>query len=52
MGGLDEMSNLTYICPNRHRIAHTDKSLLRGLISIKQQLNELNINWKDFYYIK
>lgn len=52
-GGLDDMSNLTYICPNCHRIAHTDKSLLkRDLISIEQQLDELNINWKDFYYIK
>lgn len=52
-GGLDEMTNLTYICPNCHRIAHTDVSLLkRSLISIEQQLDELNLNWKDFYYIK
>lgn len=52
-GGLDEMSNLTYICPNCHRIAHTDTSLLKKpLISIEQQLDELNLNWEDFYYVK
>lgn len=35
-GGKDDMSNLTYICPNCHRIAHTDISLLKNsLISIE-----------------
>lgn len=50
-GGLDDMSNLTYICPNCHRIAHTDISLLKKpLVSIEQQLIDLGKNWKDFYY--
>lgn len=50
-GGKDDMSNLTYICPNCHRIAHTDLSLLeKPLVSIEQQLKELNKNWLDFYY--
>ncbi len=50
-GGLDSMDNLTYICPNCHRIAHTDISLLqKPLISIQQQLNECGKDWKDFYY--
>ena len=52
-GGKDDMSNLTYICTNCHRLAHTDISLLKNpLISIEKQLEILNINWKDFYYVK
>lgn len=50
-GGSDTMDNLTYICPNCHRIAHTDISLLqKSLISIEQQLEECGKSWKDFYY--
>lgn len=50
-GGTDDMNNLTYICPNCHRIAHTDVSKLpNSLISIEQQLKEKNLVWTDFYY--
>ncbi len=50
-GGTDDMSNLTYICPNCHRIAHTDVNLLnKQLVSIDEQLKESNKDWKDFYF--
>lgn len=50
-GGSDNMDNLTYICPNCHRIVHTDLSLLqKPLVSIEQQLLECGKNWLDFYY--
>ena len=50
-GGTNDMSNLTYICPNCHRIAHTDIKLLnKPLISILQQLENFGKDWKDFYY--
>lgn len=50
-GGSDCMDNLTYICPNCHRIAHTNLSLLvKPLISIEQQLETCGKDWKDYYY--
>ena len=50
-GGTDDMSNLTYICPNCHRIAHTNATLLqRPLVPITTQLEETEFNWKEFYY--
>lgn len=50
-GGIDNMTNLTYICPTCHRIAHTDKSLLPGeLLPIEEQLKKLGKNWLDYYY--
>ena len=50
-GGSDDASNLTYICPNCHRIAHTDISLLPNkLISFKDYLAQHNLDWKDYYY--
>ena len=50
-GGTNDMSNLTYICPNCHRIAHTDLNLLtKPLISLEQQLKECGKDWKDYYY--
>jgi len=51
--GSNDLSNLTYICPNCHRIAHNDVSLLPGkLISIKDQLEARGQNWRDYYYVK
>lgn len=50
-GGSNDMSNLTYICPNCHRIAHTDISLLKKpLVSVEQQLDDCNLDWHDYYY--
>lgn len=50
-GGTNDMSNLTYICPNCHRIAHTDTRLLnKPLVSIEEQLKSCGKNWLDFYF--
>lgn len=50
-GGSNDMSNLTYICPNCHRVAHTDEKLLqKPLVSLEEQLSELKLNWVDYYY--
>lgn len=52
-GGTDELSNLTYICPNCHRIVHTNPKLLKNeLVSFEEQSHKLNIDWKDYYYYK
>lgn len=52
-GGADDMSNITYICPNCHRIAHTDINLLPNkLISVVEQMEKSGKNWKDYYYGK
>ena len=39
--------NLTYICPNCHRLVHTHKIDKSSLISLDKILPN---NWKDFYY--
>lgn len=39
--------NLTYLCPNHHRMAHTGKINKNDLISLDTYLPE---NWKDYYY--
>lgn len=45
------MSNITYICPNCHRIAHTDiTKLTKPLISVEAYLKEHNIDWRSHYY--
>lgn len=50
-GGNDNMDNLTYICPNCHRMAHTDLSMLsHPLVSIEEQLRVLNKDWRSAYY--
>ena len=46
-GGSDKMDNITYICPNCHRIAHTDISLLvNPLRSLKDVIGD---DWKNYY---
>ena len=52
-GGTNDLTNLTYICPNCHRLAHTNISLLqKPLISFYDYLQKNNIDWKSYYYIK
>ena len=43
-GGTDNYDNLTYICPNCHRLAHRNK--LFEFVSIKDQIGN---SWKDFF---
>lgn len=53
LGGSDAATNLTYICPNCHRICHTDEALLpRKLISLTEFFEERQIDWKDYYFAK
>lgn len=44
-GGTDDSENLTYICPNCHRLAHENKLL--EFVSIKDKIGE---KWRDFYF--
>jgi 5-methylcytosine-specific restriction endonuclease McrA len=47
-GGSDENSNLTYICPNCHRLAHSGCIKPAELVSIQDYLGD---RWKDYYFI-
>lgn len=44
-GGNDSHLNITYICPNCHRLAHEGK--LTNLISLEEKIGE---SWKKFYH--
>lgn len=45
-GGGDEMTNLTYLCPNCHRAAHA------GLISnFRSAADVIGESWKDYYNV-
>ena len=48
-GGNDEHSNLTYICPNCHRLVHSGKINSNNLVSLQDYIGE---TWKQFYYVK
>ena len=39
--------NLTYLCPNCHRLAHSGKIKQDDLISLETQVGD---RWKDFYF--
>lgn len=53
LGGSDSADNLTYICPNCHRICHTNTDLLpKPLISLKDFLILLGKRWQDYYFAK
>ena len=45
--GSDELDNLTYLCPNCHRLAHG--GVLENFVSLESQMGE---KWKDYYYAK
>ena len=52
-GGSDSADNLTYICPNCHRICHTDIALLpKPLISLVDFLLLVDKQWQDYYFAK
>ena len=52
-GGSDFADNLTYICPNCHRICHTNPELLpKQLISLDIFLDSLDKNWQDYCLIR
>jgi hypothetical protein len=48
-GGNDEHNNLTYVCPNCHRLIHSNKIKKDNLINLYDYIGD---TWKDFYYVK
>jgi len=48
-GGSDHNANLTYICPNCHRLAHSGVIKSEDLISIQDYLGD---EWKKYYFTK
>ncbi len=48
-GGLDEHSNLSYLCPNCHRLVHSGKIKSTELVPLNVLIGD---KWKSFYYIK
>lgn len=53
LGGSDSSDNLTYICPNCHRICHTNKELLpKPLVPLKDFLDMSGKRWQDYYFAK
>jgi predicted HNH restriction endonuclease len=48
-GGTDEHTNLTYVCPNCHRLIHSGKINPKSLVSLVDYIGD---EWKKFYFIK
>jgi hypothetical protein len=48
-GGTDDNSNLAYICPNCHRLVHSNKIDSTSLISLDEHIGD---RWKEYYYVK
>ena len=44
-GGTDDHTNLTYLCPNCHRIAHEHK--IEKFVTLKDYIGD---RWIDYYY--
>ena len=47
-GGSDDHNNLCYICPNCHRLIHSNKIDINTLISLDKQIGD---TWKEYYYV-
>ena len=43
----NDHSNLTYLCPNCHRLFHTKKIDINDVISFEDQVGD---KWKEYYY--
>ena len=48
-GGSNDNSNLTYVCPNCHRLIHSGKIDKCKLITFEDQIGD---EWKKYYYVK
>ena len=48
-GGSDEHTNLTYICPNCHRLVHSQKFETKSLVPLSDYVGD---DWKKYYYVK
>ncbi len=47
-GGSNDPSNLTVLCPNCHRIAHSKKKT-SGFPTIEERIGE---SWREFYFVE
>lgn len=48
-GGADDNDNLIIVCPNCHRVIHSNKKYSEEYLRSKNIVNTFN-NWKDFYH--
>lgn len=48
-GGSNDHKNLTYLCPNCHRLVHAKVIELSSLVTLHDYLGD---TWKEFYYAK
>jgi hypothetical protein len=48
-GGTNAHTNLTYICPNCHRLVHNDIIKKESLINLYDYIGD---EWKKYYYVK
>ena len=48
-GGSDDHHNLTILCPNCHRLAHSGKIPAEEFITLVDQVGD---TWKEFYFVK
>ena len=48
-GGSNEHTNLTYICPNCHRLVHSNKIDKEKLVNLYDYIGD---SWKNYYYVK
>lgn len=44
----DNHNNLTYVCPNHHRLIHENKINKKTIITLEKQIGN---KWKEYYYI-
>lgn len=47
--GTNNMNNLTYICPNCHRLVHSGIIDSNELVSLEDYIGD---TWKKYYYVK
>lgn len=48
-GGTDDMDNLSYICPNCHRLVHAGILESEKLVNMQDYIGN---TWKKYYYVK
>ena len=48
-GGSDDNDNLSYICPNCHRLVHSGIIKSNELISLQDYIGD---EWKQYYFVK
>lgn len=49
-GGTNNLENLIVVCPNCHRVIHSNKKYSVEYLTSKNIINDFP-NWKDYYYI-